>query len=333
MEIRETTGTLEGQTIFEQGIVPREMLNKRERKNRKILVNDKNPVVTALLPRRMPVREKDTVYLLCLSGGANSMAMAIRALASSLPIDEIVHCDTGMLYPVIERAIGRFEKRYEVEVTKLGSPIHYWDVVGDQGHATFEHRFCRDILVSLPFEQYKSRKYPGKKIVEYHGLPFDEYKRIRRYRNDNVYFPLIHYFKMDSKQVYQFLKMHGFDELANLRTHIRGRHECWCCPLQYAEDLRYLYLYEPNLWEELVHMDTRARLGVRKQARNKTFRREMELHKYGVALGKKSFHFARDTDPPHHKPFPWAVAIPTDFLKSYNSQHQELPEIYPKELL
>ena len=58
------------------------------------------------------------------------------------------------------------------------------------------------------------------------------------------------------KQALQYCYDRGFD-WGGLYEHFR-RVSCWCCPLQRLSELRTLRKYYPELWQELIDMDSRV---------------------------------------------------------------------------
>ena len=61
---------------------------------------------------------------------------------------------------------------------------------------------------------------------------------------------------MTEKDCLQYCYDRGFD-WNGLYEHF-DRVSCWCCPMKNLKELKILYQYYPNLWEELRNMDIRA---------------------------------------------------------------------------
>ena len=94
------------------------------------------------------------------------------------------------------------------------------------------------------------KKYKDEEYIEYIGIAYDETKRIK----DKNY-PLVEW-KMTEADCLQYCYDRGFN-WNGLYEHF-DRLSCWCCPLKNLKELKTLYKYYPELWQELKEMDKKS---------------------------------------------------------------------------
>lgn len=206
-------------------------------------------------------------HIVSFSGGKDSTAMLLMMIEKDMPIDEIIFCDTGMEFPAMHRHINRVEKYIDREITRIKSKKTFeyfmFDHVkkkgknkGKKGYGWPDSkiRWCTGRLKEDVFKKY----IRGKTVTEYHGIAYDEPKRIKRITSNpgrNIQYPLYEW-KITEAQALQYCYDRGFDWEGLYK--LFDRVSCWCCPLQSLRELENLYLYFPDLWERLKEMDKRA---------------------------------------------------------------------------
>lgn len=201
-------------------------------------------------------------HIVSFSGGKDSTAMLLIMLEEGCRIDEIIYCDTGKEFPEMYEHIDKVEKYIGRKITRLKAEksFDYYMFEHEKtrgknrgkkgyGWATMRCRWCTTILKNNVISKYL-KKYEEEGYVEYVGIAYDEQKRIK----DKKY-PLVDR-KMTEKDCLQYCYDRGFD-WGGLYEHF-DRLSCWCCPLKNMKELKILYKYYPNMWEELKRMDKRS---------------------------------------------------------------------------
>ena len=198
-------------------------------------------------------------HVVSLSGGKDSTAMLLMMLEKNMPIDYIIFCDTGKEFPQMYEHLDKLQKRIGRDITFLRAEKsfdYYFSEhvktkgkhIGEQGYgwATMRIRWCTSILKQSVLNKfYRSIKDD---YMEYVGIAYDEPKRIK----DKNY-PLYDW-KITEAEALKYCYDKGFD-WGGLYEHFK-RVSCWCCPLKSIPELRMLYRYYPQLWQELLYMDS-----------------------------------------------------------------------------
>ena len=212
------------------------------------------------------------IHLVSFSGGKDSTAMLLRMIEEGMSIDEIIFLDTGKEFPGLYRHIDKVEKYINRKVTRLQNPkglFDYWmfDHILKKGKRKGQKgfgwpfsqvRWCTGYLKRDIAIKYKNTHYKNIKTIEYHGIAYDEPKRIKKIgdRGREIRYPLVDW-KMTEKDCLKYCYDRGFD-WEGLYEHF-DRVSCWCCPLQGLKDLKNLWKHYPELWIELKNMDERCK--------------------------------------------------------------------------
>ena len=207
--------------------------------------------------------------IVSLSGGKDSTAMLLMMLEKSLPIDEIIFCDTGKEFPQMYEHLNKLGKyisdKYGQKITRLRAEksfdYYMYEHVkkrgkhkGEKGYgwADMRVRWCTSF-----FKRDVIKKYlKGKTYTLYIGIARDEEKRHAK-KAENIVHPLYDW-GITEQQALEYCYSKGFDWGGLYK--LFKRVSCWCCPLQSLNDLRMLYRYFPNLWRELMQMDNRPHI-------------------------------------------------------------------------
>ena len=207
-------------------------------------------------------------HIVSFSGGKDSTAMLLRMLEENWVIDDIVFCDTGKDFPQMIEHINKVEKyiysKYGRKITKLKSDksfdYYMFEHIktrgknkGKKGYgwATMRCRWCTTLLKTRVVDSYLSKiGKSNEDYVEYIGIAADETNRI----GDKIY-PLVEW-GMTESDCLKYCYERGFD-WGGLYEHF-DRLSCWCCPLKNQKELKILYKYYPELWQELKEMDKKA---------------------------------------------------------------------------
>lgn len=199
------------------------------------------------------------------SGGKDSTCMLLKMLEMGISVDHIIFCDTGKEFPEMYKHIDKVEKFIGREILRLKAEksYDYWMFdhvktkgkhIGECGYgwATMRIRWCTSIMKKAVADKFI--KSLGDECTEFIGIAYDEPKRHSKIK-PNVVHPLYdwHITEADALK-YCYEKGFTWD---GLYEHF-DRLSCWCCPLKSIQELRMLYKYHPQLWQELKDMDNRA---------------------------------------------------------------------------
>lgn len=208
-----------------------------------------------------------TKNIVNFSGGKDSTAMLLMMIEKSMPIDEIIFCDTGKEFPAMYEHIDKVEKYIGMPITRLQPKKTF-------NYYLFEHvktrgknkgatgygwtrswvRWCTRLLKVEVIEKHIKKKYGNEKINHYIGIAYDEPKRHERKTEDKIH-PLYDW-QITEADALQYCYDKGFDW--NGLYEYFSRLSCWCCPLQGIDELRQLKEHFPDLWQELKEMDDKT---------------------------------------------------------------------------
>lgn len=203
-------------------------------------------------------------HIVQFSGGKDSTAMLLMMIERNMPIDEIIFCDTGKEFPAMYEHIAKVEQYIGRKVTKLKAEKSFDYYFAERaktkgknkgskgyGWATMRVRWCTSLLKQGVTQ--KHLKNQGE-YIQYIGIAADEPKRHKNISKNTVH-PLFDW-GITEKEALQYCYDKGFD-WGGLYEHFR-RVSCWCCPLQRIGELRTLRRHYPELWQELLDMDSRV---------------------------------------------------------------------------
>ncbi|EOD00506.1 phosphoadenosine phosphosulfate reductase family protein [Caldisalinibacter kiritimatiensis] len=117
------------------------------------------------------------------------------------------------------------------------------------------NRWCCQKFKKQQISSYVKKKYPSEdyKIIEYHGIAYDERNRSKKNKEKEIRYPLIEKWKITEKQALQYCYKRGYD-WGGLYE-IFDRVSCWCCPYKKINELMNLYIYYPDKWDKIKDMD------------------------------------------------------------------------------
>ncbi|MGD9947777.1 MAG: phosphoadenosine phosphosulfate reductase family protein [Desulfobulbus sp.] len=211
--------------------------------------------------------------VISLSGGKDSTAMLHMMLDRGEKIHSAVFFDTGWEFPEMLKHIDLVEQKTGIKIIRLAHPqgFEYWrrkrkvrtkkdrfDQDGNQTHQKGDifrigngwpspsRRWCTREKVNCIMRYQKTVK----DCVPCIGYAADE---LHRCKPGPHRYPLIEY-GVTEKQAIEYCRKLGYT-WGGLYD-IFNRVSCWCCPLQSLPDLRSLRKYRPELWSQLLKMDT-----------------------------------------------------------------------------
>lgn len=214
------------------------------------------------------------------SGGKDSTAMLLRMMELGEHIDEVICCDTYKEFPQMYEHIEKVKKVVEehgIKYTtlKCDKSFDYYmfehdvkrkkaeefkEKYGDaKGYswAGSRSRWCTSKLKTDVINRYFKELSKQYNLVQCIGIAADETKRLERENNQDKSHrhPLVEW-DWNEEQCLNYCYSLGYD-WGGLYNYF-SRVSCWCCPLQPLEELRKLRKYFPQLWEELLDMDSRT---------------------------------------------------------------------------
>jgi len=188
--------------------------------------------------------------IISLSGGKDSTAMLLMMLEKKIRVDHIVFFDTCWEFPGMIKHIDKLEKYIDRKITRLKSKKGFEIFFKQKGFPGRVLRWCtgekRDTI----------RKFCNahKPFTQWVGYSFDERKRIKK--TINWCYPLVDW-KITEEDALKYCYDRGFN-WDGLYEKFR-RVSCWCCPLQPLKELKTLWLYFPEYWQELIKMQEQSK--------------------------------------------------------------------------
>lgn len=198
--------------------------------------------------------------IVSFSGGKDSTALLLMMLERGMRVDDIVCVDMGKEFPQmyehweqVEAYTGR-----KLTILTLEKSYDYWmfhhvKTKGKNkgkcgyGLATSRIRWCTKLKTQLIDRYLKSI---GEPYQEFIGIAYDERERCR----DKNY-PLVDW-GVTEAQALEYCCSRGF-RWSGLYEHFH-RVSCRCCPLKSLPELKQIYEYYPEVWQELQDMDNKA---------------------------------------------------------------------------
>lgn len=207
-------------------------------------------------------------YVASISFGKDSLAMLLKLLELHYPLDEVVYFDIGVEFDSIrknvERMRGTLRKRNILfTILKPKQPFLYCmtekPVTKRNGSLQCGYKWCGGCTrwgTTLKLDAIKdnNKKYGDCMIAEYIGVASDERQRIDRERKGNriKLYPLIEW-EMTEKDCLEYCYSHGWhwNENGYELYDLLDRVSCKYCRNKNLKELRNIYHYLPDVWNEL----------------------------------------------------------------------------------
>ena len=192
-------------------------------------------------------------YIVCFSGGKDSTAMLIHLLENNKPIDEILYVDMGdWMWESAQSHIKQVEDSLGVSITQLDVTDKITNGFKRWGFPAYLNRWCTGIKRDV-MRDYLKERYDVNKIVQYIGYCSDEEKRTNKklYSSYDTEYPLVDA-NITTEQALQLCKDYGFDFGGVYEHH--SHFNCWLCPLQKVDELRWVFDNDKEKWDYLRDM-------------------------------------------------------------------------------
>lgn len=211
------------------------------------------------------MENEKTKYVVCLSGGKDSVYLLIWLLEHGYRVDEVVHAvvmatDTiSAEYPEMQKYFSKIEESLGIKITYLRKRISF----EEQFYARYENgkrsgkiygfpytigAWCQSRLKAKLLDQYFTELGPNH--IRYVGITAEEHIRYKRL-SKNCRAPLYEN-GITGKDCLNELRIRG---LINPLYQKFKRLGCWFCPKQCLESLRILRRDYPELWQLLLKWD------------------------------------------------------------------------------
>ena len=227
-----------------------------------------------------PCPEHGQFHAVSLSGGKDSSAMLLLMIERGMPIDLVLHADTGMEFPEMYEHLQKLDEHLYQErglhITTLRHPKGFEWLMFDEpkqkkfsienrqrlgipcfgnGWPGIRVRWCTGQLKTHLVDKEVNRLKREKNALHYIGIASDEAVRCKE--DANKRYPLVEWGVTEAEAL-QICYDRGFD-FGGLYG-IYRRASCWCCPFQRIGELRKLRKHHPELWARLLELDNRARV-------------------------------------------------------------------------
>lgn len=207
-------------------------------------------------------------FIASCSFGKDSLAMLLKLLELNYPLDEVVYFDIGVEFdsiknnaermkPILAKKNVKFTVLYPSE-SFIYQMLHK-TVTKRNGNIQNGYKWCGGCTrwgTTLKLEAIKKHNeiYGKETIVEYVGVAADERDRMNRQRNGNriKLYPLVEW-EMKEKDCLDYCYTHGWHWLENGYElyDLLDRVSCKYCKNKNLKELRNIYHFMPEVWEEL----------------------------------------------------------------------------------
>lgn len=216
-------------------------------------------------------------FIASVSFGKDSLAMLLKLLEEQYPLDEVVYFDIGVEFDSIRNNAEKMksilaDKGIEFTILEPREPFIYCmtekPVNKRNGELQCGYKWCGGCArwgTSLKLEaiQKNNNKYGDETIVEYVGVAVDERQRINRKRNGNriKIYPLVEW-EMSEKKCLEYCYSKGWhwNENGYELYDLLDRVSCKYCKNKNLKELRNIYHYMPNVWQELKELQDKVQM-------------------------------------------------------------------------
>lgn len=195
--------------------------------------------------------------------------MLILMIEQRMPVDDILFFDWGKEFAGMRSHLEQVQHyvwrhlRKEITIIHPRKPFEYWLIEHkkstranntDPGYGfprNTKNRWCTRIKVDSINHITRDYRKQGYQVFQYIGFAYDEFGRSQSpffRKHPHFYFPLITQ-RMTERTALDLCYSRGFtwDGLYSYFSRL----SCYCCPLQNLQELKKLYQFFPEHWEEL----------------------------------------------------------------------------------
>lgn len=216
-------------------------------------------------------------FIASLSGGKDSLAMVLIILEKNYPLDEVVYFDIGVEFDSIKNNIEKIRPILESKGIKLTilepentflytmteKPVQKRNGECQSGYAWCGGTTRWGTTLKLDAIKKHNKTYGDETIIEYVGVAADERHRIDRKRNGNriKIYPLVEW-EMKESDCLQYCYSHGWhwSENGYELYDLLDRVSCKYCKNKNLNELRNIYHYMPDVWNELKELQDKVKM-------------------------------------------------------------------------
>ena len=216
-------------------------------------------------------------FIASVSGGKDSLAMVLKLIELEYPLDEIVCYLSDAEFEAIHNVIFRLKASCEPKGIKFTilepkQPFVYSmsekPVLKRNGALQCGYKWCGGntrwgTTYKLEAIAEHNKTYGDEAIVEYVGVAADERHRINRQRNGNrvKLYPLVEW-GMTEADCLEYCYSHGWhwEENGYELYDLLDRVSCKYCKNKNLDELRNIYHYLPELWQELKALQDKVEM-------------------------------------------------------------------------
>lgn len=195
-----------------------------------------------------------TAHICCFSGGKDSTAMLIHIIENNLPLDEVLYVDVGdWMWESSKDHIKQVEEKLGVKITILNIVPELKKGFERWGFPSFFNRWCTGEKKEA-MRKYIRRNYGEREsIIQYIGYCADEEKRTSKklYSSYDAKYPLVDAGVTTSKAL-KICEDYGFNFNGVYEHH--SHYNCWLCPLQRINELKWIFDNDKDKWNLLREM-------------------------------------------------------------------------------
>lgn len=216
-------------------------------------------------------------YIASVSFGKDSLAMLLKLLELNYPLDEVVYFDIGVEFHSIRENAERMKsvlKAYNTKMTVLKPSDTFLYTMTEKpvkkrnGESQKGYKWCGGCArwgTTLKLEAIKrhNQDYGDEVIVEYVGVAADERHRISRERSDKriKLYPLVEWDMKESDCLeYCYNKGWHWSENGYELYDLLDRVSCKYCKNKNLHELRNIYHYMPEVWQELKELQDKVQM-------------------------------------------------------------------------
>lgn len=215
-------------------------------------------------------------HIASVSFGKDSLAMLLRLLEESCPLDAVVFYDTGMEFDAIYRIRDKIKPildKQGIELVELHPsepfiysmlerPIKYRKKEGLHYGYGWCGGPCR---WATSYKTKAIREYKrslNDEVIDYVGIAADEPHRFEKEKSDGKRLPLVEW-NMTEEDCLTYCHERSwfwYEESPEGQLElysILDRVSCWCCANKNLKELRNIYLYLPEYWNRLKELQTK----------------------------------------------------------------------------
>lgn len=210
-------------------------------------------------------------YIASCSGGKDSLAMVLKLLEMEYPLDEVISYITDAEFKAVVNVIERLKElceqkgvKYTILEPDKTFTYHMTEkpVMKRNGSIQYGYKWCGGTArwgtaMKLDAIAKHNKTYGDEAIVEYVGIAVDESNRINRQKNGNrvKVYPLVEWGMTEADCLeYCYSKGWHWNENGYELYDLLDRVSCRCCKNKNLNELRNIYHFLPEVWQELKNL-------------------------------------------------------------------------------